>query len=360
VKFYGVVGLMSGTSLDGLDMAYVKFHFDDHWKFELINYETHTYDKYWREKLKKAAECNGLDLKKLDLEYGEWIGQKVKSFINKSNVKPELIASHGHTVYHQPEIGLTMQIGDGYRIFRETKIKTVFDFRSMDMAFRGQGAPLVPLGDQLLFGKYDFCLNLGGFSNISYDTDGQRIAFDACPVNIVLNSLSQQVGYEYDQDGQLARSGNLKTDLLAKLNNLDYYENSPPKSLGIEWVEKFIYPLLKNSSIPDLLHTFCHHIAHQVVKACPATHTNTSAKKMLITGGGAKNSYLIELIREKANNRFLIEIPGEGIIDYKEAIIFAFLGLLKDLNKTNCLKSVTGASINSSTGIVVQNPISNH
>lgn len=359
MKFYDVIGLMSGTSLDGLDIAYVKFHFDGRWHFELLACETHNYDKYWQEKLKKAPDCHGLDLKKLDLEYGEWIGQKVKSFINKSNTKPDLIASHGHTVFHRPEIGLTLQIGDGYRIFAQTGIKTVFDLRSMDMALGGQGAPLVPLGDQLLFSEYDFCLNLGGFSNISYESEGQRIAFDACPVNTVLNSLSQRMGYDYDQDGALAKSGNLLTDLLVKLNDLDYYKKYPPKSLGLEWVEKSIFPLLQEGSIPDLLQTFCHHIAEQIVKACPSTKTSSSAKKMLITGGGAKNRYLIEMIRKKANNRFHIEIPDQDIVDYKEAIIFAFLGLLKDMNKTNCLKSVTGASTNSSTGLVVQNPISN-
>jgi anhydro-N-acetylmuramic acid kinase len=350
---------MSGTSLDGLDIAFVRFHFDVQWHFELINYETHSYNRSWQEKLKKAIDIKGLDLKKLDLEYGKWVGQKVKSFIDKFQIQPDLIVSHGHTIFHQPEIGLTMQIGDGYQIYKETEIKTVFDLRSMDLAFEGQGAPLVPVGDHLLFSEYDFCLNLGGFSNISFRSSGERLAFDVCPVNIVLNALSHRLGFDYDKKGDIARSGDLMPDLLNRLNSIEYYQHPPPKSLGIEWVDKFIFPLLKEGAPHDLLNTFCHHISHQIGEACHFEYSNFSQKKMLITGGGAKNDFLISLIQKNMRKKIQIEIPNEEIIDFKEAIIFAFLGLLKDLGQTNCLKSVTGASNNSSTGLVIQNPISN-
>lgn len=353
MKNYEVIGLMSGTSLDGLDIAHVRFYFDSEWHFETIHCEAIPYNTIWTKKLSVAMELSGFELKKLDLEYGGWLGSQVKSFMDKWSVSPDLIVSHGHTVFHQPQIGLTKQIGDGYLIYKNTGIKTIFDLRSLDVVLGGQGAPLVPIGDRLLFGNYDFCLNLGGFSNISFELNDERIAFDICPVNTVLNSLSRELGHNFDENGHIAKSGNLSPKLLKKLNNLEYYHSPPPKSLGIEWVNENVFPLFDNESKEDLLHTFCHHIADQIVNSCNINSTISSKPRLLVTGGGTKNGFLIDLLRVKSDKIMEIVVPNELIIDFKEAIIFAFLGLLKHLEQDNCLKSVTGADVNSSGGLVV-------
>ena len=355
MEYFDVIGLMSGTSLDGLDIAWVRFHFDGKWHFELVNAEAIPYSNDWHSKLSEAHQLDGLGLKKLDLAYGDWTGQTVRSFMDKYKIAPRLIVSHGHTIFHQPDQGLTMQIGDGYRIYRNTGIKTIFDLRSMDIAFGGQGAPLVPTGDKLLFSEYDSCLNLGGFSNISFDQNGNRIAFDISPVNTVLNFLANRINLDYDKNGDIAASGQLIPALLQDLNNLEYYRQHPPKSLGIEWVNEHILPLMQEDrDTKDLLHTFCHHIADQIAYVCSANHLQ---RKMLVTGGGAKNKFLIDLIRERTKGNPEIEIPEESIIDFKEAIIFAFLGLLRDQREINCLNSVTGATISSSSGIIIENNI---
>lgn len=353
MKSYDVIGMMSGTSLDGLDIAHVHFVYDSKWKFELVACEDIPYDNYWTEKLKSVQNLSGLELKKLDLEYGSYLGENANSFIQGNDLNPDLIVSHGHTIFHQPDIGLTMQIGDGHQIFKNTGIRTVYDIRSMDVAFGGQGAPLVPLGDHKLFSDYDFCLNLGGFSNISFDFNDERIAFDICPVNTVLNELSNRLDHPFDNNGELARSGQLMPELLETLNGLAYYESKPPKSLGIEWVQDCISHLLKEGNTVDLLSTFCYHIADQVAKVCSTYFQRSSESSLLITGGGAKNKFLVELINQKTGNHITTIIPETNIIDFKEAIIFAFLGLLKLRGETNCLKSVTGASINASGGILI-------
>jgi anhydro-N-acetylmuramic acid kinase len=356
MKIYEVIGLMSGTSLDGLDIACVQFSYENCWQYKVICSEAIPYDEPWTNDLKNALNLSGLELKKLDLKYGTWLGAAVKTFISKNAISPELIVSHGHTIFHQPEIGLTMQIGDGYRIYTSTGIKTIFDLRSMDVAFDGQGAPLVPIGDQLLFGKYDYCLNLGGFSNISFDQNGQRIAFDVSPVNTVLNQLASRLGTDFDKNGSLAKSGKLLPLLLNKLNGLNYYRTPPPKSLGIEWVQDNIFPMFGSENVADLLHTFCHHIADQIMLACDGESQKNNMPEILVTGGGAKNTFLIELIKQKTDKKFSVVLPNAQTIDFKEAIIFAFLGLLKYLGKHNCYKSVTGASVNSSGGLLIENP----
>jgi anhydro-N-acetylmuramic acid kinase len=355
MKIYEVVGLMSGTSLDGLDIACVRFSYDSCWQHEVMCCESIDYDEQWKDQLKKAMQLSGLELKKLDLAYGDWLGSAVNSFIEKYKISPELIVSHGHTIFHQPAIGLTMQIGDGYRIFKRTGIKTVFDLRSLDVALGGQGAPLVPIGDKLLFSQYDYCLNLGGFSNISFEYDGQRIAFDVGPVNTVLNHLASRLGFEYDKNGALAKAGKMLPELLERLNELPYYQSPPPKSLGIEWVKEQILPMLGSEKETDLLHTFCHHIADQIILAVNLNSSKNKRPEILITGGGAKNAFLIELLQQKAGSNYHIILPDVQLIDFKEAIIFGFLGLLKVLGQHNCLASVTGASTNSTGGIVIEN-----
>lgn len=355
---YDAIGLMSGTSLDGLDIANIKFSYDNHWKYEIVHCKTISYSEGLLKQLKNANELSSLELLKLDHLYGKWIGEQAKQFMDFHHISPDLIASHGHTIFHQPEIGLTHQIGDGNEIMNKTGVKTICDFRTLDVSLGGQGAPLVPIGDKLLFNEFDLCLNLGGFSNISFDIDNKRIAYDICPVNTVLNQLASRVHLKYDRDGAIARSGRLISELLKKLNSFEYYRQSPPKSLGIEWVQSHLLPLLDTGDIADLLNTYSHHIAYQIISSIREIRGSTSDQKllkMLVTGGGAKNKYIMDLLESEAKGNIDIIIPDNQLIDFKEAIIFAFLGVLRNNGEINTLKSVTGAKADSSGGIIYDN-----
>jgi anhydro-N-acetylmuramic acid kinase len=350
MESYLVIGLMSGTSLDGLDIALCKFQFQDNkWSFEILETETRKYSDYWLGKLTSIHKAEAEELTKLHFEYGHFLGEQVNSFIGRTGQKPEFIASHGHTIFHQPEKRYTLQIGDGNAIATQTGLPVVFDFRSMDVSLGGQGAPLVPIGDRLLFPEYDSCINLGGIANISFESNNQRIAFDICPVNQVLNSLSIELGKAFDNKGEMASEGNLNSDLLAKLNQLNYYKSKPPKSLGKEWVDENIPPLLDSFSIPlkDKLRTFTKHIALQITNTI-----DNNPGKVLITGGGAYNDFLIEKI--KASTSCEITLPNNELIEFKEAMIFAFLGVLRIRDEINCLSSVTGASRDSCSGVFVK------
>ncbi|APD07270.1 anhydro-N-acetylmuramic acid kinase [Flavobacteriaceae bacterium UJ101] len=346
-KAYYTIGLMSGTSLDGLDICYAKFTLQEKWSFEIIEAETIDYDRFWKEKLKNSIHISSEDLLSLDVEFAQFLGNQTQQFIEKYQIqKLDLIASHGHTVFHQPDKGFTLQIGDGRWISKITQYPVVYDFRSQDVILGGQGAPLVPIGDELLFSEYDYCLNLGGFSNISYKEEGKRIAYDIAPVNSVLNQLALKKGLDYDIDGKLAGKGQISTDLLNKLNNLSFYSKKQPKSLGVEWVRKEINPILQNdfNSIEDQMATFVEHSAFQIGQNVQKN------KKILCTGGGALNSFLMERIYFYCGNK--VEIPSKSLINYKEALIFAFLGVLRKEGKINVLKTVTGANKNHSSGIV--------
>ena len=339
---------MSGTSLDGLDIVLCKFVFNNNWEFEILKSETIEYSAYWKENLSKAQTLSGIDILLLHKEYGRFIGESILTFLKGTNYKIDLIASHGHTVFHQPEKKLTLQIGDGAEISSTTGITTISDFRSLDVALDGQGAPLVPIGDELLFPEYDYCLNIGGFANISFNENNKRLAYDVCPANIILNFLANKLGHTYDKDGILGRSGKINTELLQKLNTLEYYNKNHPKSLGKEWLDSTVIPILAKFEIPliDQIRTVYEHIAQQISGALP----DENKSKTLITGGGAYNSFLIELIKQKTKSE--IVIPDKEIIEYKEALIFAFLGVLRYNNQVNCLSSVTGAQRDSSSGII--------
>lgn len=344
------IGIMSGTSLDGMDLAACEFELvNSKWSFQICDAETISYSEEWEKRLINAPLLSGLELTELHSAYGKFIGKTVNKFIKKTGFSPDLIASHGHTVFHQPEKGFTLQIGNGAEILATTQKTTVADFRTADVALGGQGAPLVPIGDQYLFSEYDYCLNLGGFANVSYQENEKRIAFDNCPVNIVLNHYAQKLGIPYDKGGVKGKSGNVNTALLKKLNKLPYYLQSPPKSLGREWVETVFFPLVESSPITDLdkLRTIYEHIAIQIAKI------SKGEGKLLITGGGAFNSFLVERIKDACSLE--VTLPNPQIIDFKEALIFAFLGVLKMQNKVNCLSSVTGASQDSSGGIIFKN-----
>ncbi len=345
--FYKVIGLMSGTSLDGLDIAYCLFSFEnDKWSYSIEKAETFEYSKDLRDKLLQAENTTSYEFVIIDKEFGHFIGKQVRRFIDKYSLEVDFIASHGQTVFHQPQINLTTQIGDINAIAAEARIKTIGDFRRLDIALGGQGAPLVPIGDRHLFSQYLYCLNLGGFSNISFEKEGKRIAFDICPVNIVLNLLAEREGLTYDKDGLLARSGRVDNVLLEKLNALDFYKKEEKKSLGKEWVIENILPLLEESKLgtKDLMATFVEHATDQL--------SNNINGDVLITGGGAFNKYLIERLETKLKHK--ISIPEPIIINYKEALIFAFLGVLRQRKEINTLCSVTGALKDSSGGIVVE------
>ncbi|MCB2219389.1 MAG: anhydro-N-acetylmuramic acid kinase [Bacteroidetes bacterium] len=351
MEVYTAIGIMSGTSMDGVDLACCRFWLKkERWYFTIDAAQTIPYSTEWVKLLNHLFHEDGNKLTKTDYEFGLYLGHLVKQFMHEHNLKPDFIASHGHTIFHQPDQGYTLQIGNGNSIAAVTDLPIIYDFRSLDVALGGQGAPLVPIGDQLLFPSFDFCLNLGGFANISFELNGKRQAYDICPVNIVLNHLSQQIGLNFDPQGENAAKGQINQKMLDQLNGLDYYQKPFPKSLGREWVEDKVHPILNNSYIPveNKLATFSKHVAHQIGKAL----LKKPKGRLMVTGGGALNSFLVNLLKE--HTELEVHIPDEELIHYKEAMIFAFLGTLRWTNKINCLSSVTGASRDSSSGIIVR------
>ncbi len=345
---YKVLGLMSGTSLDGLDMALCSFDkSQDRWSFTLHASKTESYPEIWQADLRRAMQMSAAELLELDHQLGSWMGERALHYLTENGLEADFIASHGHTIYHQPQKGFTLQIGKGSSLSAAALIPVVSDFRSLDIALGGQGAPLVPIGDRLLFHDYDFCLNLGGIANISFEIMGHRQAFDICPVNMALNLIAEQMDLRYDDKGQIARSGVINPTLLDQLNTLPFYETEPPKSLGREWFESEFEPLLRKSglSFRDLLATCVEHIAIQTGRVL-----NGWKGRMLVTGGGAWNEFLIERIL--SNNATEVVIPEADIVNYKEALIFAFLGLLRWTGEINTLSSVTGALRDSSGGVI--------
>lgn len=341
---------MSGTSLDGLDLCLAELLFDGKWSFKIIRADCAVYDEDWRMKLATAHELSEEKIKQLHLEFGRFIGEHVNSFLEKSPlVNPEIVCSHGHTVFHQPEKGITVQIGDGQNITNTTGITCVNDFRSLDVSLGGQGAPLVPIGDELLFSEFNACLNLGGFSNISFKEDGERRAFDICPVNIVFNELANRLSKPFDDNGELAKSGKLNETLLNQLNSLNLYTDEIRPSLAREWVESVVNPLLKESGLSevDIMRTFVEHVAIQIARV---VERKSAGGSVLITGGGAYNSFLME--RMNAYCLADLIIPDKQTIEFKEALIFAFLGVLRINDEVNVLRSVTGASRDSCSGAI--------
>lgn len=349
MKKYNIIGLMSGTSLDGVDIAYCHFTFENEkWNYKIISAETFGYDENWKKKLSDAINYSDQKLVELNKEYGLFLGKLAASFISKNKFPVDFVSSHGHTIFHQPEKKLTLQIGNGVEIAAACGVPVVCDFRSADVALGGQGAPLVPIGDKLLFSGYEFCLNLGGFANISFDRNDKRIAFDICPVNIILNRYANILGKPYDENGMIASGGVINKVLFSDLNELGFYSLYPPKSLGREWVEKNMIPLIEKNRISteDILRTLCEHIAWQISRVL-----NSEKKgKVLVTGGGAYNYYLVSKLQALTSSQLLI--PDKLTIEYKEALIFAFLGLLRMNGQNNCLASVTGASRDHSSGVI--------
>jgi anhydro-N-acetylmuramic acid kinase len=345
---WNVIGLMSGTSLDGLDIVYTRIlNNQNTYSFEILKAETVAYSKHWEQKLRNAFSASKKEIEELTIAYGFYLGEVVNNFIKKNTINNiDFIASHGHTIFHKPEQNYTLQIGDGNTIKQITGLKVICDFRTQDVELGGQGAPLVPIGDKLLFTQYHYCLNLGGFANISFEKDAKRVAYDICPVNIVMNHYCKKLGLNYDEDGKIASSGIINSELLEELNSIQFYTFPPPKSLGFEFVKQTIFPIIEkyNLKVEDVLRTCIAHITYQI-----SNNLNNSANsKVLITGGGAFNSFLINELKKQTKAK--IVIPNKKIVNYKEALIFALLGVLRLENKVNCLSSVTGASKDHSSG----------
>jgi anhydro-N-acetylmuramic acid kinase len=347
---YNVVGVMSGTSLDGIDLAHIHFTvFDGKWTYTIFETDTISYSPNWLNKLKDAVRFSKEELVQLNEDYTQFLGEIVTLFIDKYQIQNlDAICSHGHTILHQPQNGCTLQIGNLPKIASIINQKVVCDFRVQDVKLGGQGAPLVPIGDRILFSEFDYCLNLGGFSNVSYEESSKRIAFDISPVNTVLNFYANQLGLDYDDNGTIARSGKVHLELLNELNVLNYYKKPFPKSLGFEFVKEIVLPLIENYSISikDKIHTFTEHIALQTSLALPKKQG-----KILITGGGAYNVFLIERMQLYLPNIQII-IPDNKTLEFKEALIFALLGVLKLRNEVNVLCSVTGAEKDHSSGVI--------
>lgn len=371
-----IIGVMSGTSLDGVDLACCRFSGGERLQWSLLAAETIPYPDEWRVRLSTLEKASAYEYALADVQWGHYIGCLVRGFLKKHELQVDYVASHGHTIFHQPHLGLTTQIGDGDAIAAECGLPVVFNFRRMDVALGGQGAPLVPIGDQTLFADYDACLNLGGIANISYRQSGacphraieqvgacphmaieevsssfrsqvtghrshERIAFDISPCNMALNLLARKLGQPYDKDGNVASSGKVAEPLLSRMNALGYYSQPAPKSLGKEWFVSQFQPLIEGGehSVQDLLRTSVEHIAVQIAAVLNANNI----RSLLVTGGGAKNGFLISRLRRLSPD-CEVTVPSDDIIDYKEAIIFALLGYLRLQSRPNCLSSVTGAS----------------
>jgi len=338
------IGTMSGTSLDGLDLCAVEFTQNS---FHIHAAETFEFSPVWRNRLSAAFTVSGLELQQLSVDYGKFCGECINTFVAKHHIQAAYVASHGQTIFHTPHTGLTLQIGSGAHIAAVTGIPTICDFRTLDVAMGGQGAPLVPIGDQLLFSQYDYCLNIGGFANVSTQLCEKRIAWDICAANIVLNEYAQKYGCAYDENGNSGRKGVCNEELLQKLNQLPFYAQPAPKSLGREWVEREIMPVLQAGTLPDfdVMRTFYEHCGYQIGKTLQGKHTKT-----LCTGGGVCNSLLMEIIAQHAETELIV--PSPEIIHFKEALIFAYLGYLRVQRTPNCLASVTGAAKNVCGGVV--------
>lgn len=361
MNVYRVIGLMSGSSLDGLDIVYCEISEENNnWIYKILKSSCTPYPQQWQQRLKNLVLQDAITYLKTDVFYGHYLGELVNNFIKENNLKDKIdfIASHGQTIFHQPENKMTSQIGDGAAIAAECVIPVVCNFRTMDVALGGQGAPIVPIGDKLFFSDYNFCLNLGGISNISFKVNAEKIiAYDICVVNLILNSLAQELNMEYDEHGKNASAGMLNQDLLNELNACWYYQKDYPRTLGGGFVGRVLIPIIRKYkiSVQDKLRTYCEHIAIQIKNEIEKIYQKEGVTKkpnhtMLVTGGGAFNTFLMEKIREHSSVKIIL--PDEETIKFKEALIIALMGVLRMRNENNCLSSVTGASRDNTGGEV--------
>jgi len=344
-----VIGVMSGTSLDGLDLALVEFNLNKgKWVYRYVSTTTNPYLDFWHKQLEDARFLDAEALAILDRDYTTYLAEQIQLFMTQnSSYTIDLVCSHGHTVHHKPDQGITFQIGNQKELSSLLKTTVVCDFRVQDVALGGQGAPLVPGGECYLFSEYEACVNLGGFANISLLKQDDLIAFDIAAVNLVFNMFAQKLNLPYDADGKIAAQGLLIPSLLEELNALPYYQRVFPKSLGVEWITEQLTPIFNaydQEKVADLMHTYSVHLATQLLNVLPISG------KILFTGGGTYNLFLIQQIQKISSAE--ICIPSDLMIDFKEAMIFGFLGLLKYFGEDNCFASVTGARHNHSTGVI--------
>ncbi len=350
-KKYNVIGVMSGTSCDGLDLALCSFWFSKNkWHYKLIHSKVIEYDNILKNKLIICSQLNAYDLKTLDLELGKFISKEIKKFIQNNNLKIDLVSSHGHTVFHDTKNRIHHQIGNPFMIYKKIKIPVVFNFREFDVILGGEGAPLVPTGEMKLFNSYDFCINIGGILNISSLKTKKIYGYDVCPANIILNHYSNKLNYDFDNNGELSKKGENIKELFYKLNKIEYYKKAKPKSLDIIYIKKNYFPLFKKIEPENILNTYINHMAYQVNQSIKRKNA-----KILITGGGALNKHFLEKLNyfNKLDAKYIV--PNKKLIIFKEAIVFGFLGLLRFLNEENINKSVTGSDYSTSSGIILDN-----
>lgn len=357
---YKAIGLMSGSSLDGLDIAYVHLHETaGKWTYEIVHSQCQPYPEAWTVKLGNAVSLSAIDYQLLHTAYGHFTGQAVNQFIEENQLHHQvhLVASHGHTTFHLPQQKMTGQLGDGAAIAAVTGLPVVSDLRAMDIAFGGQGAPIVPIGEKLLLADYSLFLNLGGIANLSFNLPDKYIAFDVCPANRVLNLLVAPTGKAYDEGGQMADGGSLNKDLLQELNLLAYYGQAYPKSLANDFGTATVYPLVQQFALsaPDALHTYVQHVAAQIKNAVQTVAAETGftsqGAKMLVTGGGAFNTFMVESIQQQlATTGIEVVVPDQQLVNYKEALVMALIGVLRWREEYNVLASVTGAARSSING----------
>jgi anhydro-N-acetylmuramic acid kinase len=354
---YKVIGLMSGSSLDGLDIAYVQLEeVRGTWTFSILKSECIPYDENWVSTLRSATDTSVADFLKLHTTFGRYTGIQVASFISRHDLahKVHFIASHGHTVFHEPHNNTTYQIGDGASIAAIVGLPVITDLRSMDVALGGQGAPIVPIADRMLFGNYDYLLNLGGIANITIQNyNGSQLAFDICPANQALNALAKLEGKLMDEGGQMAAGGTLLQEIATQLSAHTFYQQTAPKSLSNAMAMDIAAPCLSvpGHNTADLLHTMTVHIAKTIADNLHAYPHDKDEATLLVTGGGAFNTFLIEKIQELLEQlRIKLVVPDAEVINYKEAMAMALIGTLRWREEVNVFSSVTGAEKDSVGG----------
>ena len=347
---YRVIGLMSGSSLDGLDIVFAQIEeVRGKWGYEIIHAECIPYTDQWAHDLKHAATLQVKDFLVLNTRYGRLLGGLANSFVARYNLEHKVgfIASHGHTVFHEPSLGTTCQIGCGATLSAVTGLPVVCDLRAKDVALGGQGAPIVPIGDKLFFGSYEYLLNLGGIANITIQLGDNHMAYDLCAANQVLNALAGYEGLAMDENGELAAAGHSLINVLDLLDDAPYYKQNPPKSLSNDMAQGLVFPKLleSNHSTPDMLHTMVQHIANQVTVAIRQHPHGKPSAKMLVTGGGAFNTFLVaQISKALASYQVDVEVPSPELVKYKEALVMALIGVLRWRGEANVLASVTGAN----------------
>ncbi|MGB0862924.1 MAG: anhydro-N-acetylmuramic acid kinase [Saprospiraceae bacterium] len=360
MKSYKVIGLMSGSSLDGVDLAYCEFRLNDEAiDFDLLIAETIPFDEKWMGRLQHLPTQNALTFAKTHVYFGHYLGELLNDFIERCKIEPDFIASHGHTIFHDPDRRFTTQIGEGGAMAAITKTTVISDFRTQDIAIDGEGTPIAPAADRYLFSEYDLMMNIGGIANITCNAKGKYIAFDTSAANQVLNVLASFKGLEYDKNGNLAAQGKVIPSILEQLESMEYFKQSYPKSIANSWVRDRILPIFieNEASIEDRLHTAVEHIATETAVAIKGIFTKEKLPKkeyqLLVTGGGALNGFLIKKIQEKlVPLRVKVEVPAPEIIEYKEAILMGLMGVLRMEERVNCFSSVTGARRNTIGGAV--------